>query len=334
MRVIKYSCNAFTKPSLGYWALQLVVARLQNPSGGFIVVRQKVGLLKTFNYKKMKAKKIFKIISIIILIIICVFIWYISVPIAIVGFIWKKKKFTPKIRIGISIATVIVFSIIGFYLINSNKNISPTISESQNNLTTNRILTDEEKAEQEKTETDAEAKKQAEQEEALKNRLIKELDGIKTFDGSTFRGDLDSLNIEVVGFSVYANLINQNKNNSNPEIKVLVQKIENELVKLQIKEFPLIRKNYVEVVSKNLWIENGEAKYYGTSNKNILLISAIFADNKNIAKMQQSIEPILKKFRFSRVDYKWIDSEYTEYNSYNLDSLKDTDIVGINIPQN
>ncbi len=178
-------------------------------------------------------------------------------------------------------------------------------------LTVNRIFTPEEKEAQITT---------------IKKKLTKELEGIRKFDGSKYRGSIDLLTVEVVGFSAYADLIKQNQGNPDSSVKLLAQQLKNELVKLQVREFPLIRKNYTEVISKSLWEENGKAKYYGVGNKNILIISSLFANNKNIASLQQSIESILNHFRFNKVSYKWIDSEYAEYSYYDLQGTKDSDI--------
>jgi hypothetical protein len=185
----------------------------------------------------------------------------------------------------------------------------------------NRIITDEEKkkiAEQ----------KQALQDANLKKELTAFIESLKKFDTSK-KDSVDVIMIEVTLFDrTVAPKIVQAAASANPEIKQLGKQLEGVLSQVQIREFPLMRKAYGKIVNDQMWIEDGKASVYGNGNKTIELVSVVFAANKNIAELYSSTEVTLKKLRFNRVNFKWY-SGASEYNYYDIDSLKDSAIKGV-----
>lgn len=185
-----------------------------------------------------------------------------------------------------------------------------------------RIFTEDEKAEGIIT-------NQAKKEEEYKNRLQKEIDDLIKFDGNTYREKVDSIQLEAVLFSAWAKLINEASNHDNNEIKNLADSFKQKVTQIQVKEFPIMRKTYGNVTAKELWIENGKARVYGSGNKTYEIVSSLFASNKNIAQLQSQIKDTLKLLRFTRVNYKWIDSDYSEYTYFDIESPKDSDVIEI-----
>ncbi|HMN19209.1 MAG TPA: hypothetical protein PKA31_01265 [Candidatus Moranbacteria bacterium] len=66
----------------------------------------------------------------------------------------------------------------------------------------------------------------------------------------------------------------------------------------------------------------------GTGNRTLTLTGGVFASNKNVGDLQSSLEDMLKKLRFDRVNYKWYEYD-DKYNYFDLKSPKDADIVPI-----
>lgn len=192
-------------------------------------------------------------------------------------------------------------------------------------LAVNRIFTEEEKAELEMANAEVAAKAQAEKDSVFKERIQKEIDSLKIFDGKQYRDNATSIFIETGLFSGYASIIKEGRDYNNPEIKKLTDELENEVAQLQTREFPLLRKAYGEILKKSLWEDDIDVLVYGTDSNNINFISVIFAANKNIAKIHAAQVDILKKLRFNRVNYKWAD--YGDYTYYDLDSPKDNKVI-------
>ncbi|MFW0862067.1 MAG: hypothetical protein ACKKL6_00565 [Candidatus Komeilibacteria bacterium] len=345
------------------------------------------------NLKKEKNKKALKIVGIVLLVAVCIRLWFISIPIIGMWYVWSKTKWNKKQKY-IALGALCVLAII---LISMNSYISqpPTITilEPTNNFTTdadsvtikgfvkpidvellfnnqpiviqsdgsfskdialgnevntvsfkatdndkvteqtltiNRTFTEEQKAELEKTRKEAAEKAKTDQITKDKEQLQRELDSFNTpFDSSAYRGSADALTMEAVIFNVWAQLINEYKESSDLELKSMANQLEQKVSQLQVKEFPLMRKNYADMLAEKLWEENLEVVIKGSSNDTLELISGVFASNKNIADIQSTIESMLELLRFSRVNYKWYkyDSDYTHYT---IDSEYDSEVVFTN----
>ena len=162
--------------------------------------------------------------------------------------------------------------------------------------------------------------------EDFKNQLQREIDGMENFDGSTYKESIDGLTIEVVLFSAWANRINDAEKSSDQEINNLGKELEQKVKQIQIKEFPLMRKSYGEIVGATLWEHNIDVKVFGTSNNTIELTGALFANNKNIKDTQAEIQEMLQLLRFDRIDYKWYKYD-DDYTYFDLESYRDNEII-------
>ena len=203
------------------------------------------------------------------------------------------------------------------------------------NLTIDRIFTKEEMMilEEERKRVAEEQLRIAEErktkkDEDFKSQLQREISSIKNFDNSEYRESVDFISLEVVLFSVWANLVNKAKRSDNQEINNVCKELEQELKRLQIKEFPLMRKAYSEVVDDILWEQNVDVKIYGVYNNTLELIGGLFANNKNIKDVQAMIQEMLKLLRFDKINYKWYKYD-NEYTYFNLESYKDEEIIEI-----
>ena len=164
--------------------------------------------------------------------------------------------------------------------------------------------------------------------EDFKNQLQREIDGMENFDGSTYKESIDGLTIEMVLFSVWANRINEAEKNSDQEINDLGKKLEQKVKQIQIKEFPLMRKSYGEIVNTTLWEHNIDVKVFGASNNTIELTGALFANNKNIKDTQAEIQEMLQLLRFDRINYKWYKYD-NDYTYFDLESHRDNETIEV-----
>jgi hypothetical protein len=131
------------------------------------------------------------------------------------------------------------------------------------------------------------------------------------------RTSIDSVINEAKSFDNTAKVIKMGESSSNPEDQKLAKQLKGKLISLQIAQFPAIRKSYGELSGKAL------------SGNSLTLVGGIFASNKNIGTTNATISPIAELLRFKRINYKFISSE-TEYQYYDLNSLKDGEISSQN----
>ncbi len=178
-------------------------------------------------------------------------------------------------------------------------------------ISVSRIFTEEQLLQREKEKEYLKNKK----EEEIKQRIQKEIDSIKSFDGSVFRGSNSAHMLELAIFSSYASIIGQYKNYPNDSIKKLVSELEKKVSQLQVNEFPKLRKDYVDIIRKAVWEHNIDVSYGGSLNKNITFTASMFASNANIKEVHVDYLEAFSLLRFTRANYKWYkyDDEYTYF---------------------
>lgn len=196
-----------------------------------------------------------------------------------------------------------------------------------------RIELEKTKAIEEQKQKEELAKKQAElqEQERVKkavDRMNKEIDWINKFDWSTYRDSVTSIQIEIALFSVYASIVDEYINDSNPTIKNLAIQLRTRVSNLQKKEFPKIRKAYAEVVAKTMWEHNITVTSLWGTNSTIELVWWIFANNKNTKDSYGLIADMLKSLRFDRANFKWYKYD-DEYTYYDVESLSDDKVEQI-----
>ncbi len=158
-------------------------------------------------------------------------------------------------------------------------------------------------------------------------QLEREIKSInKGVDFSTYRGTIDALQMELILFGTWANIITENEKSEDSKIKSLVKQLRTKVVRLQAKEFPIMRKEYAKVVANKLWENDIEVYANGTGRKYINFTGGIFAANKNKKDFQTELHEILTMFRFKQSRYRWYKGA-DEYTYYTIYEGKDTDLV-------
>ena len=160
----------------------------------------------------------------------------------------------------------------------------------------------------------------------LNDRLKKELASIsKTFNSSAYRGSVESIQMEIVLFSLWASLVKESELSADKEDKKMGADIKKKLISLQKKEFPKMRKAYSEIIAQKLWVNDTYVNASGSSNTIINFSGAVFATNKNIQETQNSLFTVLSEFRFKETRYRWYKGA-DEFTYYKLESPKDDEL--------
>lgn len=184
-------------------------------------------------------------------------------------------------------------------------------------------LTDEEKriANELKAEN-AKKEKLLKQKEQLE-REIKSIDkGIKFADGNT----IDELQMDIVLFATWAKIIKESEESGETEIKNLGKKLKTKVSRIQIREFPSLRKQYAKIVANKMWENDIEVSANGTGKKYINFSGGVFAANKNKKEFQTQVQEVLNMFRFKQSRYRWYKGE-SEYTYYTMFEGKDSEPV-------
>ena len=79
---------------------------------------------------------------------------------------------------------------------------------------------------------------------------------------------------------------------------------------------PAYREQYAKLLSKELWEANIKVKMLN-GGSTLELVGGIFASNKAIKEMQNKIAGSLRNYGFTRVQYRWIESD-PEFTFYDL----------------
>lgn len=188
-----------------------------------------------------------------------------------------------------------------------------------------RLFTPEELAELKKKEKESELARI----ESVKTELRKEIESInKPLDTSNFRQSVVALQIELALFGAFAQKMSSYSGFDDAGVKSLLNQYEQGVSRLQIGEFPKMRKSYAENIGKTLWENNITVSVGGTGNKTLTLTGAMFANNKNISTINSTIEESAKMFRFTRINYKWYKYDDT-YTYFDIESVPDSKVMVI-----
>lgn len=173
-----------------------------------------------------------------------------------------------------------------------------------------------------------EAKKAAEEEKLKqKEQLEREIKSINDgVDFSTYRGTVDALQMELVLFGTWADIIEKGETSDDPEIQKLAKQLKPKVVNLQVREFPRLRKEYADVVAKKMWENDIEVYANGTGNRYINFTGGLFAANKNKKDFQEQLHEILTMFRFNQSRYRWYEGQ-DEYTYWTIYEDKDSELV-------
>lgn len=177
------------------------------------------------------------------------------------------------------------------------------------------------------TDEDRAAAKRLEDDKALKERLKDELELIESgMDFSVYTGSLEALSLEIVLFRKWGTLISSGENSDDAEIHKLAGELKQRVINIQTREFPRLRKEFIDFTAKKLWEDNVEVEGRGAGNRQIYFTGGVFASNRNKKKFQEDIHAALKSFRFTRSNYRWYEYE-DKIPYYNIFEGKDSDLV-------
>lgn len=111
---------------------------------------------------------------------------------------------------------------------------------------------------------------------------------------------------------------------SDPEARPLMAKLRRTMAQKQAAAFPAMRAGYGRIKDQAVWENDMDITVQGGGNRTIRFIAGIFAANRNIARFEQNVRPVLSQMRFRRTQYEWYRG--SEYTYYTLETPGDPEI--------
>ncbi|WP_299465478.1 hypothetical protein [uncultured Microscilla sp.] len=244
--------------------------------------------------------------------------------------LWKNQQIAKKWKIGVTVIIGIIALAVGSdneEKRQANEAVTNT-SENTASISERTVNAPDSLNEGESNQVESDTSAQTTPKVSLKEQLERELKSLtsKSFDGSGYRETIQSIQIEVALFDVWAKMIKEAEAANDPQVKQVGKQLEYQVKLVQLREFPQMRKAYKKIAYQKLWLENIETSISGYKFTTLEFTGGAFASNKNKQSMQTTLTEILKMLRFKKVNYKFTkyDSEYTYYT---VDSPKDNEIV-------
>lgn len=157
-------------------------------------------------------------------------------------------------------------------------------------------------------------------------RINKELDWAKNYNASSWYDSVVWIQINIALFHAYASIIEEYSASQDPEIKIAIGNLRSEVTKLQIREFPKLRKAYAKIMWETLWTSNIEVITRWSDNWTIELVWGMFADNQNKLDVYTTLKDMLVMLRFNRINMKWYEYD-DDYTYWDIESKNDNEIV-------
>lgn len=124
-------------------------------------------------------------------------------------------------------------------------------------------------------------------------------------------------------YSVF-NTIKKIKKETPDSTKLIAKKVENVLKKVQIKEFPELRKSFIKMTASVLWKE--DIYVYGNGST-IKFSGYYYSANRNIEQNQSTLKDQFYRLRFKKSEYRMY-KDQSEFTYYKIPSKKDDELSG------
>lgn len=143
---------------------------------------------------------------------------------------------------------------------------------------------------------------------------------------STYTQDIHSILSGVAEFYKWADIFNNAKSSTDTSLKNNAVRLTGKLIKMQLVNFPVLRKSYAKIIDKNLWDQDFDSATNGKDQKTVWFIHSSFYTNKNIKSFQSDVEGNLVDLRFKKA--KYTTSKYSDdIETLQLESYSDSSIA-------
>lgn len=155
--------------------------------------------------------------------------------------------------------------------------------------------------------------------------LLQAYEELKSVNTDKYKGSVDSIMKGLDFIERVAKFASSAEIQESDSVKKIAADFKNRMIAFQSKEFPELRKSYATVASNMLWEENVSVSI-NADYTIITFTGGMFANNKTIKKIHETIEANLKRLRFRYAEYKWYKGQDRDYESLFVNNIEDTDL--------
>lgn len=147
----------------------------------------------------------------------------------------------------------------------------------------------------------------------------------KSFNTKLYRGEISCLINEVDLFEDWARKIYEAEKLDDPELNIQIEKTKEKIIKLQVREFPVIRNNFAQILD-NKEIKKGLSHNITGANDEIIeFIGERYFDLDSIINDEAEIIDLMHKMRFKAAFYRY-DKNSEILIRFNFKTLEDSQL--------
>jgi hypothetical protein len=160
-------------------------------------------------------------------------------------------------------------------------------------------------------------------------RIDRELKGIATFDGSKYRETREGIQIGAALFGAWGTMIEEAKQHNLSEAeKARVSELRRKMSAVQVRELPRMRAAWAKMLNEAMWEADMTVSAGGTSNRTLRLTAAVFAANRNIKQINDTLWAHASLLRFRRLEYRWYRNA-EDYQYFTIEGPSDSEVQSI-----
>lgn len=162
----------------------------------------------------------------------------------------------------------------------------------------------------------------------LYNEIVSMNDLISSpdFTMGIYLNDLGLLKDGIDFYNDCANFVLRAKLSNVDSIINVSKKLQTNIIKLQTKNFPLMRKSYLDHIKDEMWRNDIDVSIEGKLKNTLNFTGGYFASNRNKEEFQTLQNEMLTLLRFKRVNYRFTKYD-DEFTYYKVESLNDNEII-------
>ncbi|MDJ1500512.1 hypothetical protein [Xanthocytophaga agilis] len=139
----------------------------------------------------------------------------------------------------------------------------------------------------------------------------------KPMNLARYKTSKDSILMEVDLFDYWDIRITDGELSDDPEEQKLALVLRSKLLPLRLKEFPLMRKAWVDLLNQKLRKQGIEASIRGKDTRTIRFVGALLHYSYDEEDLYDSLEYAMQSLRFNNYEYLWYESQkdYLHYQT-------------------
>lgn len=139
-----------------------------------------------------------------------------------------------------------------------------------------------------------------------------------------FTPSVEGIITELNEFTSWDNWIFRAEKIGTDSAKIFAAKLRKNAGRIKSSEFPALRKAYGKIVADKMWEHDVYSTTTGDKSSVLNLTGGLFASNKNIKEIQESLSDMFQKLRFKEIRYRWY-KESDQFTYYKLSPIPDNE---------